>query len=203
MKTKKSHIFIVLGSAMILFVGACSTQTPTPDLTKVSTMIAQTVAVQQTRTEIARPTNTPTPQPTPTPTLPPPTATIAPTSALTATATQPAQPIGGTDGGIWVASTPADQTVQAQGTTFSVNVKLMNTGTSTWTTTYGIRYLRGDIKSSTDTYYMPISVPPGAQIEIKVSLTAPSSTGMLRGDWVIFNSANNPFANFYFEYDIR
>ena len=59
------------------------------------------------------------------------------------------------------------------------------------------------ITASVDTYYMPISVAPGAQVEITVTLTAPTKTGMLRGDWVIFNTANAAFSSFYFEYDIQ
>jgi hypothetical protein len=202
MNIKLMRTLSVLGILVVLlFVSACSTKTPTPDLAKVNTMIAQTVAVQQTRTEIARPTNTP--QPTPTNTLQPPTPTVAPTAVQSTITTPVTQPISGTDGGTWVASNPEDKTAQIQGKNFSVNVKLMNTGTSTWTTDYGIRYISGDITASVDTYYMPIAVPPGAQVEIKVTLTAPTKTGMLRGDWVIFNSANTAFSSFYFEYDIK
>jgi hypothetical protein len=50
---------------------------------------------------------------------------------------------------------------------------------------------------------MPIAVPPGAQVNMDVKLTAPTKTGLLRGNWVIFNSANVAFSNFYFEYDIK
>ena len=188
---------------VLLFVSACTTTTPTPDMAKVNTMIAQTVAVQQTRTEIARPTSTPTLAPTPTNTPVPPTPTLEPTSAETTVTTPSNLPVTGTDGGTWVSSVPEDKTAQLQGRNFSVNVKLMNTGTSTWTTNYGIRYISGDITASEDTYYMPIDVPPGAQIELKVTLTAPAKTGMLRGDWVIFNSTNTAFATFYFEYEIN
>ena len=204
MNTKLMHTLSVLGIVIVLlFISACSNKTPTPDLAKVNTMIAQTVAVQQTRTEIARPTNTPTKPPVPTNTPVPPTSTVASTSSLPTATTPAAQPISGTDGGTWVASNPADKTAQLQGQTFKVNVKLMNTGTSTWTTDYGIRYISGAITASVDTYYMPISVAPGAQVEITVTLTAPTKTGMLRGDWVIFNTANAAFSSFYFEYDIK
>lgn len=204
MNKKIVRTLMVLGMvAVILLVNACSTKTPTPDIAKVNTMIAQTVAAQQTRTEIARPTSTPTPRPTPTNTPQPPKPTVASTSAQTTVTTPTTQPISGIDGGTWVASNPEDKTDQIQGKNFSVNVKLMNTGTSTWTTDYGIRYISGDITASVDTYYMTIAVAPGAQIEIKVTLTAPTKIGMLRGDWVIFNSANTAFSSFYFEYDIQ
>ncbi|MGB4594941.1 MAG: NBR1-Ig-like domain-containing protein [Anaerolineaceae bacterium] len=202
MNTKMMHTLFVFGIlSVLLFVSACSAQTPTPDVAKVNTMIAQTVAVQQTRTEIARPTNTP--QPTPTNTQQPPTPTIEPTSVQSTATTPTVQPVGGIDGGEWVASNPVDKAAQFQGQTFKVNVKLMNTGTSTWTTDYGIRYISGDITASEDTYYMPIAVPPGAQVNMDVKLTAPTKTGLLRGNWVIFNSANVAFSNFYFEYDIK
>lgn len=203
MNKKIFRTLVVFSMIVMASLSACSTKTPTPDLAKVNTMIAQTVAVQQTRTEIARPTNTPTKQPTPTNTPQPPAPTVAPTSNLPTLQTPASQPISGTDGGVWVSSNPADKTAELQGQTFKVIVKLMNTGTSNWTTDYGIRYISGAITASVDTYYMPISVPPGAQAEITVTLTAPAKVGMLRGDWVIFNSKNTAFSSFYFEYDIK
>lgn len=204
MNKKIVRTLMVLGMvAVILLVNACSTKAPTPDIAKVNTMIAQTVAVQQTRTEIARPTSTPTPRPTPTNTPQPPKPTVASTSAQATVTTPTTQPISGIDGGEWVASNPEDKTAGNQGQSFDVTVTLMNTGTSTWSTDYSIRYVSGDITASTETYYMPISVPAGAQVEIEVTLTPPTKTGMLRGNWAIFNSANTAFSSFYFEYDIK
>jgi hypothetical protein len=200
-KFRTSIVLVILG--LVLLLNACSTSTPTLDMAKVNTMIAQTVAVQQTRTEVARPTSTPTVQPTATNTPQPPAPTVAPTSAQLTITTPTVQPVSGIDGGEWVASNPADKAAQLQGQTFKVTVKLMNTGTSTWTTNYGIRYVSGDITAAVDTYYMTVNVPSGAQIELPVTLTAPSKTGMLRGNWVIFNSAGAAFSNFYFEYDIK
>jgi len=204
MNKKKFHAILVFGLiGLVMTLSACSQKVPTPDMDKVNMMIAETVAVQRTKTEIARPTNTPTVQPTATNTPEPPTPMPTPTSMEVTAVTLSAQPISGTDGGTWVSSSPADKATQLQGQTFKVTVKLMNIGTSTWTTDYSIRYIDGDIKASPDTYRMPVSVPPGAQIDIIVTLTAPTKTGMLRGNWGIFNSANVAFSGFYFEYDIQ
>lgn len=204
MNKKKFRAMLVFGLiGLVMTVSACSQKIPTPDMEKVNTMIAETVSVQQTKTEIARPTNTPTPQPTATNTPEPPTPMPTPTPMQVTATTPNAQPISGTDGGMWVSSNPADKATQLQGQTFKVTVKLMNTGTSTWTTDYSIRYIDGDIKANPDNYRMPVSVPPGAQIDIIVTLTAPTKTGMLKGNWGIFNSANVAFSGFYFEYDIQ
>ena len=60
MKYKKTMgSLLLLGLSMVLLLSACSSATPTMSPEEVMTSIAETVAVDFTRTAIARPTDTP------------------------------------------------------------------------------------------------------------------------------------------------
>lgn len=190
---------------ILLTLNACAPKASTPSPDMIRTNVAQTVAVEFTKTAIARPTETPTPQPTPTFTALPPTATV-PTASITRTATTPSasQPAaGGTDGGVWARSEPADGATIAAGSTFNVVVTLLNTGTSTWTTDYGIRFMDGKQMGAPDLIKMPYTVPPQMTAQITMKFTAPSTAGDVRSDWSIVNANGNAFGYFWFEYKIN
>jgi len=168
---------------------------------EIMTSIAETVAVDFTRTAIARPTDTPTPLPTPTNTATPVTPTIAVTNTPAGTQVPTSIP-GGQDAGVWVSSNPADGSNITAGQPFDVNVTLMNTGTTTWTTAYAIKFINGERMSAPETIYLPIEVPPTKSITLTVKFTAPSSGGTVRSNWQIVNAAGTGFYSFYFEYNI-
>ncbi|MEL7645808.1 MAG: NBR1-Ig-like domain-containing protein [Anaerolineaceae bacterium] len=200
----KKTISSVLFSAVIistLLLSACAASTPTISPDQIMTNVAQTVEVDFTRTAIARPTDTPTPLPTPTNTPLPPTATFPPTNTPGAGATATTAP-GGRDAGVWVSSNPADNSNIPAGLPFNVALTLMNTGTTTWTTAYAIKFVSGDRLGASETMNMPYEVPPTKTVTFTMNFTAPSSAGSVRGDWSIVNAAGTSFSTFYFEYNI-
>jgi hypothetical protein len=196
-----SSVFFSAVMISMLLLSACSKSTPTPSPDQIMTSIAQTVEVDFTRTAIARPTDTPTPLPTPTYTPVPPTATFPPTNTPAAGATATAVP-GGRDAGVWVSSNPADNSNITAGLPFDVVLTLMNTGTTTWTSAYAIKFISGDRLGASETISMPYEVPPSKTVTLTMKFTAPSTAGKVRGDWAIVNAAGTSFSSFYFEYNI-
>jgi len=202
MKYKKTMgSLLLLGLSMVLLLSACSSATPTMSPEEVMTSIAETVAVDFTRTAIARPTDTPTPLPTPTNTATPVTPTIVLTNTPAGTQAPTSIP-GGQDAGVWVSSNPADGSNITAGQPFEVNVTLMNTGTTTWTTAYAIKFINGERMGAPESIAMTIDVPPTKSITLTVPFTAPSTAGTVRSNWQIVNAAGTGFYSFYFEYNI-
>lgn len=82
--TRNKLTILLLGLSMaVLALSACGPRVSTPSPDQMQTYVAETIAAQLTRTEIARPSETPTPTLAPTPTVAPVTATMAvPTAAV-------------------------------------------------------------------------------------------------------------------------
>ena len=189
----------------VLALSACGPRVSTPSPDQMRTYVAETIAFQLTRTEIARPSETPTP------TLAPPTATVAvPTAAVgqptstvpgQATATPP-PPQTGVDAGVWTYSNPADGSNIQAGGKFTVVVTLMNTGTTTWNTSYYIMHTGGPAMGAPTKINMPYEVPPNMSVQISIEFTAPSEPGAVKSEWVIVNPSDVGFAIFWFEYNI-
>ena len=175
------------------------------------TNVAQTVAVQFTKTAIARPTDTPVPTATTAPTATATLTTVVPTAALGTTpipqvTTTYAAPTasGGIDAGVWARSYPEDDSTVAAGQKFQVVVTLLNTGTTTWTTDYYIQYVDGNnFGISQTTFKMPTEVPPTMSIQFTMNFTAPQTVGVAKSNWNIVNANNVPFGYFYFQYVIE
>jgi len=175
------------------------------------TNVAQTVAVQFTKTAIARPTDTPVPTATTAPTATATLTTVVPTAALGTTpipqvTTTYAAPTasGGIDAGVWARSYPEDDSTVAAGQKFQVVVTLLNTGTTTWTTDYYIQYVDGNnFGISQNTFKMPTEVPPTMSIQFTMNFTAPQTVGVAKSNWNIVNANNVPFGYFYFQYVIE
>ena len=210
-RQKITKLLLGLGVA-VLALSACGPRVTTPDPQQMETLIAETVAAQLTRTAIARPSETPTPTLAPSPTLAPPTATVSvptaavglPTSTVAgpATATPPPAQTG-VDAGVWTYSVPADGANIKAGGKFSVVVTLMNTGTTTWNTSYYIMHTDGPAMGSDAEINMPYDVPPNMSVQITIEFTAPTETGKVKSDWMIVNPSDVGFALFWFEYNIN
>jgi len=177
----------------------------------MQTYVAETIAAQLTRTEIARPSETPTPTLAPTPTVAPVTATMAvptaavglPTSTVAGQATATLPPAQtGVDAGVWTFSTPADGANIQAGGKFTVVVTLMNTGTTTWNTSYYIMHTDGSAMGAATKINMPYDVPPNMSVQITIEFTAPTEIGKVKSDWMIVNPTDVGFAVFWFEYNI-
>lgn len=202
---------LLLLSVVILALSACGPRVSTPDPEQMKTYVVETISAQQTRTEIARPSETPAPTLAPTPTLAPPTATVAvPTAAVSLptstvagpTTVTPPPPQTGVDAGVWTYSVPADGTNIQAGGKFNVVVTLMNTGQTTWNTSYYIMHTDGSAMGAPTKINMPYEVPPNMSVQITIEFTAPTVTGKVKSDWMIVNPSDVGFAIFWFEYNI-
>lgn len=210
--TRNKLTILLLGLSMaVLALSACGPRVSTPSPDQMQTYVAETIAAQLTRTEIARPSETPTPTLAPTPTVAPVTATMAvptaavglPTSTVAGQATATLPPAQtGVDAGVWTFSTPADGANIQAGGKFTVVVTLMNTGTTTWNTSYYIMHTDGSAMGAATKINMPYDVPPNMSVQITIEFTAPTEIGKVKSDWMIVNPTDVGFAVFWFEYNI-
>ena len=215
MKKQSLHKLFLLVLIVALSLSACGPKNDPKAAEIQLTNVAETVAVQFTKTAIARPSDTPIPtateyiMPTMTPTAMPtmaiPTASISTTPATTAvtTATLPQTPAGGVDAGVWARSNPADGTDIKAGSQFKVTVTLMNTGTTTWNTNYYIQMTGGDqLGLKLTKYQMPYEVPPKMSVQFTFDFTAPNAAGTVKNNWNIINPNDVAFGVFWCEYNI-
>ena len=215
MENKKIKVVLLLGLVLMTALSGCKPKDNSAVEEARQTNVAQTVAVQFTKTAIARPTDTPVPTSTTaptattiiaaeTPTSGVPTASMGVTASPQVTTTRAAPTAsGGIDAGVWTRSAPADDSVVTAGSKFQVVVTLMNTGTTTWTTDYYIQFIDGNnFGISKTTFTMPTEVPPTMSIQFTMDFTAPQAVGVALSNWNIVNANNVAFGYFYFQYNI-
>jgi hypothetical protein len=182
----------------LLWLVACSSptpsSTPTIDLNPFRTEVASTVLAQVTQAAALAPTATPPPAPSATenPSATPTeeirtTATIASTQPVTATAT------GGLNLAQWVSQTIPDDTEFQPGETFTMTWRLRNAGTTTWTTNYLLRFFAGNRFGAPTEVPLGQEVLPGATVDISLDMTAPTTPGTYRSDWVMATENRSNF----------
>lgn len=197
-----------MGIILALFLAACGggggSPTSTIDSNLVLTAAAQTADARLTELVALTPSVTPqTPTLTPNPMLTAAAQTAAfvltQTAAATLTprssptATQPPVSSGG-DVASWVADiTIPDNTDVAPGSTFVKTWRIQNAGTTTWTTDYDLVFVTGEQMGTTSEVPVPTSVGPGQQVDISVTLTAPTVLGTYTGLWKMRNAAGTIF----------
>jgi hypothetical protein len=182
----------------LLWLAACSpsvqTSTPTFDQNPLRTEVAATVLAQVTQelaltpsvTPFSTPTATNMPTSTPRPTASPsPSATVALSSGTPDAGTE--------DQAQWVSQSIADDTTFAPGETFTMTWRLKNTGTSTWTAGYLLRYYSGESFGAPKEISLGREVLPGEEIDISVQMKAPANPGTYRSDWVMSNENRSNF----------
>ena len=86
-----------------------------------------------------------------------------------------------------------DGMVFLPGQEFEKTWQLKNSGTCTWTTSYGVVFDNGDRMSAESPVAMPKEVKPGETVNISVKMTAPATDGSYRGDWKLRNQAGQVF----------
>jgi hypothetical protein len=87
-----------------------------------------------------------------------------------------------------------DGTEVTVSTNFTKTWRITNTGSCTWTSGYKIIYVSGDQMSAPlETMLTSGTVPPGATVDISVSLKAPASEGTYRGYFRLKSSDNIVF----------
>lgn len=200
MQNNLKSLFLA-GMLIMLALSACGPRTPTLTGDMVITSVAQTVQADLTKVAASIPTSTPTPEASPTstpePFTPTPTATFTPTGP-TPTNTSSSS----VDYGVWVSSNPPDGSVFVPNQTFTMVVTLMNTGETTWTTAYYIKFSSGERMSAPEKIFMPYSVPPGKNVVIAITFKAPDTLGTKRSTWVMVNAANKEFSTFWCEIEV-
>jgi hypothetical protein len=188
----------------LVWLAACAspspTSTPTPDLNPLRTEVAATVLAQVTRNLALTPSATLLPSLTPT-YLP----TSTPLQTASATPSLPAVQISGTPKlasatpalstgtptavttnlAQWVSQSVADDTLFDPSQTFTMTWTLKNVGTSTWKTTYMLRFYSGDNFSAPKEIPLGKEVPPGGTIDITIKMKAPIKPGSYLSDWVM------------------
>ena len=129
---------------------------------------------------------------TPTPTPIGPTPTFAPTLTPSPTATLP--PAAACDKAEFVADvTVPDGTTFAPGQAFTKTWRLKNVGTCTWTPSYSLAFVSGEIMGGAAASALPASVAPGQTVDLSVYLTAPSTSGPHEGSWMLRNASGGFF----------
>ena len=176
----KLVILALLGSLALSACGAGTpnlTPTPTVDIGAIQTFAVSTFASGLTQTAIAMPTNTPTYTPTGTTQL---------TPARTAIPTVSCYGLVGVKD-----VTVPDNTPMVPGQTFVKTWLVKNTGTCTWDAGFKLVFYGGDAMGGV-TLVLTNAVSPGAETELSVSMTAPSKTGTVRGNWLM-STTNGTF----------
>jgi hypothetical protein len=178
---------------------------PTIDTNAIYTQAAETVQAGISMTEAARPTATVTETPAPTFTMDPamaqgmtatanavlqppaaetpggPTATQSSIVVLPATATRPAsaQAPAATTGDLceWVSNNPTDNAKIPKNASFDANIRVKNSGTTTWDNRYALRFYAGDRMGVPTDFYVTGEVKPGSAHSFVFPMKAPDATG--------------------------
>ena len=194
-------VLMLLGGGILLVYAATkpkSTPTSTTQIDSVySTDAASTLAALQsassltpflsTETPIGSAVATGFPQFNFTP--PDTTATVLPI------ATQPpiTNPVSSCNNSAYVIDvTIPDNTVMAPGASFVKTWALENTGTCTWDTSFQLIFVSGSQMAGASTK-LASSVAPSQQVQVSVSLTAPTTAGSYTGYWRLADDQGNAF----------
>ncbi len=192
-------IQLLMMSALLLT--ACGANVPplTPTVTfsadQIRTEAVATFSVSLTETAFAAPSNTPVP-----------TLTLAATLPALATSTGGIPFGGATSVGAAPATTSCygltfvsdvsipDNTPMTAGKTFTKTWKVLNSGSCAWDAGFKFALTGGDPMGSS-TLTLPASVAAGAQYDISVPMTAPSTSGTLRGNWRMSTASGQFFGD--------
>ena len=176
---------ISLLTACALFIGACGTPAPaepTPDVAAVATAAVQTAEArftQQALIDLA----------TQVASAPTATATLQPEEILpTATAGAGSNPSYEYTPGCVYATYVADVTIVdgmliVPGTTFTKTWRIKNSGSCKWDSNFGMVQVGGDKMSEQTWFPLTRVVYPGQEVDVSVTLTAPTANGKYSSQW--------------------
>ncbi|MFO7624093.1 MAG: NBR1-Ig-like domain-containing protein [Anaerolineales bacterium] len=198
---KNLHKFILILGAISIILSACRSAAPvepTPtqlDPNLVYTAAAETAQARLTENALLVPTATPTftPEPSPTASPTPVVTKVTPEASLTSTSA----PITTTaDNAVYVSDvTIPDGTVMAPGTSFVKTWKIMNSGSTTWQTTYALVHISDNLLGATSPVPLTVQVSPNQNIDISVEMVAPTANGSYRGFWRMRNAQGQFFGD--------
>lgn len=84
--------------------------------------------------------------------------------------------------------TVPDGTTYKAGDTFDKTWRLKNVGTCSWSTSYNLVFDNGNQMSAPASAALSKAVAPGQTIDLTVKMTAPSTSGLIRGNWKLKNA---------------
>jgi Ig-like domain from next to BRCA1 gene len=202
MNKHKFALCCLAGLVLLGLLAGCATSESEKNARKgavILTQVNQTVSVKLTLdagaaavallTEMAQYTPTPPPAPSATPTVTPPFATLPPLppspTPRPPTPTVPPVPCN------WLQFvsdvTVPDGSKFLPGTQFVKTWRVQNIGSCTWTRDYALVFVGGDQMSGPSAVPLVADVPPGAVVDLSVTLVAPSVETVYTGYWQLRN----------------
>ena len=195
---KQKAIYILLAGILLLTAcgGGDANETPTLSPEQMQTQAVETFSAGLTQTAIAAP-----PTQTPFPTLTA-SATFAP--FVTSTAGTPLS--APTSSGGSSSQTPCygltfvndvsipDNTQMTPGQTFTKTWKVFNSGSCAWDAGFKFAFTTGDALGGS-TVTLANAVASGAQYDISVPMTAPSTAGTYKSNWRMQTAGGEFFGN--------
>jgi len=190
-----SHRSMAISLTVGLLLAACGSSaeeaTPTFTVEQIQTEAVATFAAGLTATALAMPTNTPAETATPTPTA---------TSTRAATSTAPATLVGtvppaSCDGLTFVSDvTVPDNTTMTPGQNFTKTWRVGNSGTCPWEAGFKLNFTGGEAMGGSSIALASV-VEPGNEVDLSVDLTAPTTAGTYRGNWLMTNASGTFFGD--------
>jgi hypothetical protein len=192
----KPQIWRALWLCLLLLLSACKLPAPEKNVPTqdFSEAVFTSAALTVEAANILNPSGTPSPART----VPPQQATL--TAAWTAGPSP--TPVGAVydgplpegDRGEFVDDvTVPDGKTYAPGERFTKTWRLLNTGSTTWTTEYSVIYISGALMEAAPSTPLPNAVAPGETVDVSVELTAPKDAGSYTGYWKLRNAAGQIF----------
>jgi hypothetical protein len=201
-KMKKIRFWSVL-LLLVLLITACGQKTmatPTTDPQAVLTNVAKTVAARlaaiTSATPIPTSMSTSTVTPTFLPSLTPFQSTITGTLTVPVSTLATVTSVAGSEGDKVIVVSDldvTDGTLFDSGAKFTKTWRLMNAGTSTWTTGYSLVHVGGDEISGPASVPLTEEVGPGKITDLSVDLTAPAADGNYTSYWKLKNASGQVF----------
>ena len=195
---KQKITFVLLVSILILTACGAGDADATPTLSpeQLQTQAVETFAAGLTQTAIAAP-----PTQTPFPTLTA-SATFAPfvTSTAGTPLSAPTSSSGGTlpkpcYGLTFMSDVNIpDNTAMTPGQVFTKTWKVLNSGTCAWDAGFKFAFTTGNALGGS-TIILPAAVSSGAQYDISVPMTAPSTPGTYESKWRMSTAGGEFFGN--------
>ncbi len=179
----------VLGSLLLSACGPATPEpSPTPNIEAIQTSAVRTFSIGLTQTAILLPTDTPAPIPTDTPTTAAPLSTPRPPASGSL-------PTVSCYGLTFVRDvTIPDNTLMAQGQTFTKTWRVRNSGTCAWDTGFKFAFVGGNAMGGA-TLVLDKAVSPGTEKDLSISMKAPSTTGPVRGTWRMSTAGGTYFGD--------
>lgn len=194
-KTRLMTTLILISAVLLSACGGNDADaTPTLSPEEVQTQAVETFAAVLTQTALAAPTKTPLPTLTASPTFAP-FATSANTQPVVSNPTSSSSTTTSCYGLTFVSDvTIPDNTQMTPGQTFTKTWKVLNSGSCAWEAGFKFAFTGGNALGGS-TITLSSSVASGAQYDISVPMTAPTTAGTYQSNWRMSTADGTYFGN--------